>query len=101
MKPVNLREMARGQPCMVRSHYCSFDPETTVLAHLRAYGSAGMGMKPPDTIGVWACHECHALLDGRIWDEAFPADERMRLAMEALMRTLSALDAMGVKMCST
>ena len=63
---MNLRKYARGQDCMVRSAVCNGDPETTVLAHIRRGGVAGMGQKPPDTVAVWACSACHDALDRRI-----------------------------------
>lgn len=44
---------------------CNGNTETTVLAHIRRGGVAGMGQKPPDTCGVWACNACHDVLDGR------------------------------------
>jgi hypothetical protein len=61
----NLRQLARGQSCMVRlPGICNHNPETTVLAHLRA-GFFGMGIKPPDLCGVWACFNCHNEIDRR------------------------------------
>ena len=45
---------------------CNFDPATTVLAHIRASNVAGWGQKPPDLCGVWACSNCHDVLDGRV-----------------------------------
>lgn len=44
---------------------CNFNSETTVLAHLRRANVAGMGQKPPDTCGVWACSSCHDEIDRR------------------------------------
>ena len=26
---------------------------------------AGIGKKPPDLVGVWACSSCHDVIDGR------------------------------------
>jgi ferredoxin len=61
-----LRSFAQGKPCMVRiAGVCNHDPETTVLAHIRRGGVAGMGQKPPDTCGVWACSSCHDAIDKR------------------------------------
>ena len=61
-----LRDFARGKPCMVRiAGVCNHDPETTVLAHIRRGGVAGMGQKPPDVCGVWACSSCHDAIDRR------------------------------------
>ena len=61
----NLRQLARGKECMVRLvGICNHDPDTTVLAHLRD-GFYGMGIKPVDWCGVWACFHCHNEIDRR------------------------------------
>lgn len=44
---------------------CNFNPETTVLAHIRRAGVAGVGQKPPDLCGVFACSSCHDEIDRR------------------------------------
>ena len=63
---MNLRQFARGQDCQVRIYgVCNYNPETTVLAHIRLGGVAGMGQKPPDLAGVFACSSCHSVIDGR------------------------------------
>lgn len=59
----NLRTLARGRPCLVRLPVCDGGGETTVLAHFRLIGISGMGIKPPDLIGAWACAPCHRLVD--------------------------------------
>ncbi len=60
----NLRKAARGRDCQVRiPGVCNFNPETTVLAHIRRGG--GIGMKPSDLCGVLACSSCHDMIDGR------------------------------------
>ena len=59
----DLRKEARGRPCMVRLECCCGDWDTTVLAHYRLAGISGMGIKPPDLIGAWACGTCHAWCD--------------------------------------
>lgn len=59
----NLREAARGEPCMIRSPVCNFDPQTTVLAHYRMIGVSGLGVKSPDLLGAWACSRCHEYVD--------------------------------------
>jgi hypothetical protein len=66
---MNLRQFARGQDCQVRIYgVCNYNPETTVLAHIRLGGVAGMGQKPPDFPGcfVFACSNCHDAIDKRI-----------------------------------
>lgn len=41
---------------------CTYDAETTVLAHLHDE-TFGKGIKADDTSGVHACHACHEALD--------------------------------------
>jgi len=83
----DLRRMARGQECKVRIiGVCNHNPETTVLAHIRRGGVAGVGQKPPDLVGVWACSSCHDYIDGRAWTnyaEVWPD------VLDAMCRTLA------------
>jgi hypothetical protein len=83
---VNLRAFARNQPCDVRLPCCVDGPghETTVAAHLRIYGSAGMGQKPPDTLSVHACRACHDAIDGRV---PIDIEDRAEVLLRALVRT--------------
>jgi hypothetical protein len=67
---------------------CNFNPETTVLAHIRRGGVAGMGQKPPDLCGVWACEACHSCIDGRT--PHTKADLETYI-LEGLCRTLAAV----------
>lgn len=61
-----LRKFAEGKPCMVRLvGICNWNPETTVLAHIRRANVAGAGQKPPDLCAVWACSACHDEIDRR------------------------------------
>lgn len=61
---VNLRAEARDRDCQVRlPGICNGNPETTVLAHFRLIGISGMGRKPHDFLGSWACSSCHAKVD--------------------------------------
>lgn len=59
---MNLRKLAKGRECQVRLFGCG-NQETVVLAHFRLAGISGMGMKPPDLLGAWCCHSCHAKVD--------------------------------------
>jgi hypothetical protein len=63
----DLRKLARGQPCLVRiPGVCDGGGETTVLAHLRIRGNAGIGQKPVDMpFGAFCCFACHEVCDGR------------------------------------
>jgi len=63
---VSLRKFARGQECQVRIYgVCNYNPDTTILAHIRLGGVAGMGQKPPDMCSTFACSACHDVIDGR------------------------------------
>jgi hypothetical protein len=62
----NLRKEARCRECQVRlPGICNGNSETVVLAHYRMAGICGMGMKPPDLFGAWACSACHDEIDRR------------------------------------
>lgn len=90
MSMPNLRKLAKGKPCQVRiPHCCTFQDEQTILAHLRKGGVAGMSQKPHDLIGVWACHNCHAVIDGREFLPGLSPLELDRYVLEGLCRTLA------------
>jgi hypothetical protein len=59
------RRAAKGQPCLIRLPGCIGGTETTVLAHYRLSGTSGIGMKPDDEQGAYACAYCHDVVDGR------------------------------------
>ncbi|OCG68463.1 hypothetical protein A9G41_08310 [Gilliamella sp. Nev5-1] len=60
-----LTKEARGRECTVRLPCCNHNPETTVLAHYRLAGTCGVGIKPNDLQGAWACSACHDEIDRR------------------------------------
>lgn len=60
---IDLRQLARGRPCMVRSPVCNGNPETTILAHVRLSGISGIGHKAPDVLGAHCCSACHDYCD--------------------------------------
>ena len=88
-----LRKAARGQECQLRlMAICQGGTDTTVLAHIRRAGSGGIGIKPPDTVGIWCCHRCHEVLDGRAGNvRAHDSD-----ILDGLIRTLCELDKQGI-----
>lgn len=92
---MNLRKLAQGQPCMVRlPGHCNRNPDTTVLAHYRLAGYAGMGQKPDDwSFGAWACSSCHDACDGRVDTEHDRAAIRLAHA-EGCLRTQAKLREM-------
>jgi len=83
----NLRELARGRECQLRlPGICSFNPDETVLAHVRRGGVAGAGQKPPNLVGIHCCAPCHDALDGRHGIINSPSDTDV---LEGLCRTLA------------
>lgn len=93
----SIRKLAEGQPCLVRLPGCLGQHESVVLAHYRLSGLSGMGIKPPDYIGAWACSSCHDICDGRVKppNGLTRLDVRMAHA-DGVFRTLRELDRMGV-----
>jgi len=69
--PINLRKLARQQSCMVRiPGHCNHNTNTTVLAHYRLAGYAGIGQKADDfAFGSWCCSACHDVVDSRVKTE--------------------------------
>lgn len=65
---------------------CNYNTETTVLAHYRLAGYCGIGLKPDDDLGAWACSACHDAIDART--ETWTARDYLRLChAEGVMRT--------------
>ena len=91
-----ITQSARGEPCQIRlAGYCNHNPETTILAHYRLADYCGMGIKPPDFMGAYACSTCHDVCDGRIKTDL--SEEELRLThAEGVMRTLVILEKKGL-----
>ena len=58
-----IRASANGKSCTLRLPGCEHR-ETVVFAHIRTKAT-GWAVKPPDSMGVYACHSCHDIIDGR------------------------------------
>lgn len=57
----SLRDFARGKECTLRLQgVCNGDDESTIHAHLRYFGWAGIAQKPADFLGIHVCSACHA-----------------------------------------
>lgn len=84
-----LRKLAEGQSCQVRIPYvpCS-SQETVVLCHVRRAGTAGIGQKPPDLCGIYACSAHHDIVDGRKMLANLTKLEIDQAIFFALLRTL-------------
>lgn len=85
-----LRKSAQGEECLVRlPHVCSFDSETTVLAHLPDGSGGKMGGKSADIHSVVSCYACHQVLDGHVKPPPGMSREEVLLAAyEGQQRTL-------------
>lgn len=79
------RKSAQGKPCALRLDCCNHNTETTVLCHIRKFGWAGTGQKPPDFLAVYACSSCHDALDSRSADAPIGYDDILRALGETLM----------------
>ena len=90
-----LTKLARDRDCQVRiPGICNRDPSTTVLAHYRLEGTCGVGIKPNDLLGAWACSSCHDECDRRT--RKIDADSAALAHLEGIIRTLDILIREGV-----
>jgi hypothetical protein len=58
-----IRESARGEDCSLRLGNCSSN-ETVILAHIGK--NRGWAIKCADYFAVYACSNCHDIIDGRV-----------------------------------
>lgn len=95
MRQTKLTKAARGRECQVRiPGVCNGNPETTVLAHYRMASTSGIGSKPHDLQGAWACSTCHDVCDGR--SKAVDRETARHYHAEGVMRTQAILLAEAV-----
>ena len=94
---MDLRKEARGKPCQVRLPGCDGGGETTVLAHRRTKGNAGIGTKPDDFVyGSWSCFHCHNAVDFRVPLEGYTRTEIVNAHCDGVSRTQMELIRSGV-----
>lgn len=91
-----IRDSARGQSCTLRSPVCDGGGETTVLAHVRTFGNAGIAQKPHDFCAVYACHACHDAMDRR--DAATAGLIGFEDLLRAMIETQARMYAAGLLM---
>jgi hypothetical protein len=90
MRQTKLTKAARGRECQVRMPgVCNSNPETTILAHYRMAGTCGVGIKPNDLQGAWACSACHDACDGRT--RVVDRETARQCHAEGVMRTQAQL----------
>jgi len=95
VRQTKLTKAARGRDCQVRiPGVCNGNPETTVLAHYRMAGTCGVGIKPNDLQGAWACSACHDAVDSRS-KTTFSQEELRFMHLEGVVRTLDILVSEG------
>lgn len=59
-----IRKSAKGRECTIRlPGICNFDPDKTVFAHIGR--KRGTSIKCNDLHGIYACSDCHDVIDGR------------------------------------
>lgn len=86
----DLRDYAAHRECQIRLPGCANEP--TCLCHWRQIGISGAGLKAPDLLGAWGCHNCHQLVDTQGRD-----DPGVQLAFaRAIFRTQNALIESGI-----
>lgn len=91
-----LTEAARGLNCYLRlPNICTFNPEQTVLCHIRRGGIAGRGQKPSDFCAVPCCFACHDEFDQRSC-KGLSRDQLDAEMLRALVQWLSYLDSKGL-----
>ena len=91
-KQTKITKSARGEDCTMLLGNCSSN-ETVVLCHIGK--SRGMGIKCGDHFAVYACSDCHDVMDGR--SPALYGDEMVEGAkMYALERTQMKLIEKGL-----
>ena len=85
-----LTKSAKGEECHIRTPDCKSD-DSVVCAHLsgKSVLGAGMGFKGKP-IGSYACHVCHAIIDGRMKTD-LERDWVWQLEMEGALRTMATM----------
>ena len=91
-----IRNAARGEQCTVQIvGTCSRNPETVVFAHLPD-PSHGMALKASDHCGVFACSNCHDMLEGRTKPSTEFREFKDWYLRMAYQRTVARLFEIGV-----
>jgi len=91
-KQTKIRNSARGEDCSLRLGHCS-SPETVMLAHIGK--NRGMGIKCADYFAVYACHNCHNVIDGVVFHWMAPMEMEAE-KLRALEETQDKLFAKGL-----
>lgn len=92
LKLTKLRQSAKGEDCTLRLGNCS-NAETVVLCHIGRL--RGMAIKCGDHFGVYACSNCHDIIDGRVKSQ-FSKLELQAEKLRALEETQSKMIKKGL-----
>ena len=85
-KQTKITKSARGEDCTLLLGNCSGN-ETVVLCHIGK--NRGMGFKCGDHFAVYACSNCHDIIDGRArWDSPVSVAEIKLIALERTQQKL-------------
>jgi len=87
------RNSARGEDCSLRISGNCQDGETVVLCHIGR--DRGIGIKCGDHFAIYACANCHDVIDGRV-KTIFLPDELEREKLRALEETQGKLIKKGL-----
>jgi hypothetical protein len=84
-----LRDLARGEDCLLQLPGCCCHPETTVWGHTNTLSDRkGLGYKASDSKGFFVGHDCHAELDQ---GSRFSEEQKARFVQLAQERTRTRL----------
>ena len=81
-----ITQHAKGQPCTLRTPFCTGDRSTVVACHAPSEVK-GMGLKSDDFWIAFGCSECHRYLDGNEGTEL----ERLKFWFKGINRTFRIL----------
>lgn len=85
----NLTKAAKNQQCTIQLHpYCNGNTETVVFCHAPS-SRKGWSIKSPDWWGAFGCHNCHAIVDGRMQVDDIGKDEIYRCFVRGVYETLA------------
>lgn len=88
----SIRRSAEGEECTIQGPNCSYDPQTTVFAHIdESFAGKGKGIKGNDFFGgFYACGRCH-------FDyENLKLDDKYYYLLRAVFRTANRMLEKGL-----
>ena len=92
-KQTKITKSARGEDCTLLLGNCS-DNDTVVLCHIGK--NRGMAIKCGDHFAVYACGNCHKIIDGQVNSEFYTTGDLEGIKLIALERTQQKLIDKGL-----